>query len=418
MTHDPNNITDSRHTHPAICPICLGLSILAILTAGFHFWPFDKIRLWQMLNVPNLCCLAGVATLALFMIHGQIKHKKMTWLPHVSIWAYIAINIFSIACADTLTRPLNYTIKLCIVLLGGYTLFRLAVTTEKALRILLRASIICTLIVVGSCLYYRLAIDNTQFGFQRNVFKYGTTIGILVPMSCLYLISGSPFSKALAILLAPLACFTAGSLGAILSIGAGLLTGVLLNKNRVVKCLLCLSFLLSGITVITTKHMLKPSALADFDLKENDQTNLRQRYIEWQAEINLLEKRGIIGTGAGSINDYRSHFYYRLPKLNTLKAFDQNGFLAVGAEIGLLGLLMFLWILVHHSQLLIDTFKTINHKQRHPLAPMLIPVCASWISMAVANLFSSIHYNGILIWFVLLLAMISSMHSLITEDSS
>ena len=72
--------------------------------------------------------------------------------------------------------------------------------------------------------------------------------------------------------------------------------------------------------------------------------DLRQRYIEWQAQINLLKDRAGAGTGIGCLNNHRSEYYGRLPKRNTIAAFDQNGWLATASETGLVGLICLCWI--------------------------------------------------------------------------
>ena len=152
------------------------------------------------------------------------------------------------------------------------------------------------------------------------------------------------------------------------------------------------------------------------NLQEIDSSNLRQRYIEWQAEINLLEDRTAIGTGAGCINNHRSNYYYRLPKLNTLQAFDQNGWLACGAETGVWGLVCFSWIIVHHVKLAYCQIKKIRHDNSFIKYRFAIANFAGLLALCVANLFSSVHYNGVLIVFVLVLALISKNHSLFGEE--
>jgi len=413
-----NNLAEKTGLSTGASRVCLGLSIVAILTASFHFWPFDESKVWQMLNIANLCCLAGVAILVISVIHCKVKQQRTTWLPHISVWAYILINVLSLTCADTLGRPLNYTLKLSMVLLGGYSLFRLAGTTYNGIRLMFRTLIVSVLLIIGSCLYFRLAVDDNHFGFYRNVFKYGTAVGVLVPLCSLYLLRGPGPSKLLGFIIAPLACFSAGSLGGMLSIMAGLITGLFLVKDQSTKALIGTSFLLSVLGLFMAGYAFDSSVLDDFKLREEDQINLRHRYIEWQAEANMLEKRGVIGTGAGSINDYRSHFYYRLPKLNTLKAFDQNGLLAVSAEIGLFGFLMLVWVFTAYSQRLMETLQIARHNPKDLGTSFVVPIFASWISLGVANLFSSIHYNGLLLWFALLLAFISATHSLLIKDES
>ncbi len=145
----------------------------------------------------------------------------------------------------------------------------------------------------------------------------------------------------------------------------------------------------------------------DISAAEKDGTNLRQRYIEWQAEINLLQKRTITGTAAGCINDHRSKFYYHLPKLNTLTAFDRNGWLLIAAETGILGLVCFCWSVIHYIR---TAFGQIKRNKRCAGANLV-----GLVSICVANLFSSVLYNGVLIVFVLVTALVSSTNRIFEE---
>ena len=151
-------------------------------------------------------------------------------------------------------------------------------------------------------------------------------------------------------------------------------------------------------------------------LSEKDGINLRQRYIEWQAQINLLENRTITGTAAGCINDYRSKFYYRLPKLNTLKVFDQNGWLAVGGETGIVGLVCLCWVVIHYGKL---AFKQLIKSGKRDLSAanrFTKANLAGFISACIANTFSSVQYNAILIVFVLVIALISETNRIFGDE--
>ena len=268
-----------------------------------------------------------------------------------------------------------------------------------------------------ACIYTRLACDPKQFGFHGNVFKYGTYIGILVPLAGIYLLCGSKFQSLSGILITAAGVFSAGSAGACLAIFAGLITTLVLSKKPSTRAGIIICLLLSAAVLPLSNRVFDSAISSDFALKENDGINLRQRYIEWQAEINLLEKRGITGTGAGCVNDYRSNFYYRLPKLNTLKAFDQNGFLAVAAETGLLGLSAFIWIIIHYGRMSLKNCMFLQTDENHPSIRMTVANTATFVSALTANLFSSVHYNGILIVFVLLLSLISSVNRIYGENT-
>jgi O-antigen ligase len=211
--------------------------------------------------------------------------------------------------------------------------------------------------------------------------------------------------------------FSAGSAGACLAIFAGLATALVFSKKPSIRVGIIICLLLSAAVLPLSNRVFDSAISSDFALKENDYINLRQRYIEWQAELNLLEKRGITGTGAGCVNDYRSNSYYRLPKLNTLKSFDQNGFLAVAAETGLLGLAAFIWILVHYGRMSFRNCLYLQAEKTPHTSAMATANTAAFVSALTANLFSSVHYNGILIVFVLLLCLISSVNRIYGENT-
>jgi len=109
-----------------------------------------------------------------------------------------------------------------------------------------------------------------------------------------------------------------------------------------------------------------------------------------------------VGSGAGSVNDYRSNFYYRLPKLNTLAEFDQNGWLAAAAETGVMGLLCFCWIIGEYGK------RAAALLRRNEAAALGVSGIAGIVGVCVANVFSSVNYNGVLIVFVLVLALVAA----------
>lgn len=388
------------------------LAGFAILASALHFWPFEDSKAWQIFNVPNLCCGIAVVFAAILFITPKCRDTVLSYMPHVSILAYLVINVLSISIADNLSRPLNYTLKLGLVFIGGTVLFQKALSKPERLKqfyILIAAAVSISIL---ACIYTRLAFDPGQFGFHGNVFKYATYIGILTPIACIYLISGSKHQVLWGVFIVIGGIFSAGSAGAVFSIFAGLLTGLVLAKKHTPKLYILLCILLSIAALFASGKVFDGAISQDFALKEKDGTNLRQRYIEWQAEINLLEKRSITAAGAGCVNDYRSKFYYRLPKLNTLKAFDQNGFTAVAAETGLLGLACFIWIIIHYAHVSTKNYFSLRVDKNTKAAAMTAANTAGLVSAVIANLFSSVHYNGNLIVFVLLFSLISAANRL------
>jgi hypothetical protein len=398
--------------------LAMVLAGVAVVASAFHFWPFEQSRTWQMLCPSNLAVLIWVLICGAWLLKNKTREKLAGILPHVSVLAYVAINVLSVAFAPDLGRAVSFTMKLALMLVGGYMLLSCAISSEKRMKIMYAFAAAAAGISVVYCLAARFGFGSESFGFHGSAYKYGTYIGILVPMCGVYLLTDSrSWPRLLGGVLAAGAILSSGSLGAAAAIVAGLALSVVLLRRLSVRlsiigavvCGIGAVFLLSSNPAVTTLKN-------DIRLAERDSSNLRQRYIEWQAEINLLEERTMSGTGAGCINAYRSTFYYRLPKLNTLEAFDQNGYLATAAETGILGLVCFCWVVFNYGKQAFAAVVTARRKSdvtRHRFAAANL---AGLGGAVVANLFSSVHYNGILIAFVLVLALIARTQQLYGEQ--
>jgi len=102
-------------------------------------------------------------------------------------------------------------------------------------------------------------------------------------------------------------------------------------------------------------------------------------------------------------------YYYRLPKLNAVGAYEQNGWLAVGAETGVLGLVCFCAIILHYGGAGMRARRAALPASRD--AAGRAGSLAALSAACVANVFSSFQYNGILIIFVFILALLGSAES-------
>ena len=384
------------------------LSALAIIASAFHFWPFDNSKIWQLANPANMLCMVAFTILLAYIFYSQTRQKIENPLPHISILAYLIVNILSVAHAQNFGRSLNYTAKLCLVMVGGFFLFSVAASTRKHLLRMHIAIVIAAVISVAGCFIFRFILNADRFGFHENAYKYGTYIGIIVPMACLYLLNSNTKIKIyLAFLLLIVSIITSGTIGAIFAISVSTIIPLTFSKQPLAKILMATLIMTVSLSILFFADI--NNINSDFQLAEKDNINLRQRYIEWQAQINLLSNKAIPGTGAGCVNDYRSEFYYRLPKLNTLKPFDQNGFLSVAAETGFVGLACFIWIILHYGK---KCFIRNNNTQ------LSIANAAGFIGACIGNIFSSVHYNGNLITFVLVLALINSTNQLYGENKN
>jgi len=403
-TIDNNVVLEDRSSSNRLQICAVILATVAIITSAFHFWPFENNKTWQMLCPPNLIVLVWILIPAVYALLKRDR-QLLTYLPHVSVFAYLSINILSAAFTPDLNRTITFTVKLALMYTGGYLLFSFAISGKKSLRLIYIAATAAIMISVAWCLIARFGFKSDNFGFFKSPYKYGTYSGILVPLCAAYLFTSPRRSlKLLAAILVIAALISSDSIGALLAVFLGTTAFIILVKNWLVRtyAISCLACGIVFIVLLGSNPVLAPLR-DDIKLAEKDGTNLKQRYIEWQAELNLLEERAITGTAAGCINEYRSNFYYRLPKLNTLQAFDQNGWLAIGAETGIMGMVCFCWIIVYYFGLAYRQLANTNTSAYR----FAVANFAGLTAACVANLFSSVNYNGILIVFVLVLALIS-----------
>lgn len=371
-----------------------------------------------MLCPSNLVVFVWIAILTGFTLLRRQRQTLVDLLPHISIFAYLAINIFSAAFATDLGRAITYTAKLALMLIGGYMLFSAAISGRKSLCIFFILITTTVIIAVTWCLLARFGFGSGDFGSFDSPYKYGTYIGTLVPLCAAYLFMSTRYTaKLLAAAIVIGAIVSAGSAGQLVAITISLAAFTMIIqrwsvRTYVTACLACGL----GLIILPSSHPAIVPLYDDIKLAEKDGTNLKQRYIEWQTELNLMEERTMTGTAAGCINIYRSNYYYRLPKLNTLKAFDQNGWLATGAETGILGLVCFGWIIVHCFRLAYQQLDVIN-RLNHPAAYRSAVANFTGLTAAcTANLFSSVHYNGVVIVFVLVLALVYKTNRIFTGD--
>lgn len=410
--------TQAKVSWQRVCALLL--TAIAILSSALHFWPLEDSRVWQMLSPPNVAVMLWTLMSVGFALLRPSRSPNTSTLPHVSVFAYVAINVLSIAFAPDLSRAANFTIKLTLMLLAGFTLFSSAMFSKAALRLVYGLVAAAVMISVSYCLASRFVLSSERCGFHNNAYKYGTYIGTLAPLCGAYFLTSSKSpKKLLGMVIVIAALISSGSLGATAAIVTGMMVLVVFSPSNSVR-LCAIGCVLFGLSLVILLRS-NPAVVFyrdDIKLADKDGVNLKQRYIEWQAEVNLLEERPITGTAAGCINEYRSKFYYRLPKLNTLAAFDQNGWLTTGAETGVLGLVCFCWIVMYYGGLAFSQMTAAWHNQSVVVGRFAGANFAGLVSACTVNLFSSIHYNGILIVFVLVLALICRTNRLFGEHQN
>jgi len=392
----------------------------AVLSSAVHFWPFHDSMLWQAMCPFNLACVICLAWLAfrawnaVTRPEGQDTHPP---LPHAGILAYVTICLLSAAFSDDLIRAVSFSGKLLLTFVGGYALFCEVIATRKSLQVMRGMATAAVVLAISYSLVQRFTVGPGHFGFfHDSAPKYGTYLGILVPLCGAYLLLGPGWRRPAGAALVAGALLSAGSLGALAAVSASLLALALAVRESTVRFWV-LGAITAGLVGCYALNADKAGSLyRDVRLTEADGANLKQRYIEWQAAINILEDRAMMGTGAGCINEQRSKYFFRLPKLNTLAAFDQNGWLTTGAEIGVLGLACLCWAVGHYFKIAWHQGQILRESAGTRAVRLRASNLAGLTGACIAGLFSSVQYNGILIVFVLVLALTAKTDLLVQED--
>ena len=390
---------------PLLSRFALILSVATILTSLLHFWPLGNHSLWRLLLPANTLSALWILIIVLGALFLGRRELLFDSLPHVSVLAYLAINVMSISVADDPARAVSYTAKMVLIFVGSYSLFRTATLHQGQRTALYRTITAAAVISVVAGLVTGANEDSDSFGFFESAFKYASYLSVVVPLAATYLLlSQRAWAQLGGGLLVAGTVATGASMGLLLAVSVAM-GALCCGRIGWIARTIVATALVGGFLVAAGTEARRARLGEDFSWVEPDGLNLRQRYLEWQAEINLLGERSIAGSGAGDINSQRSKYYHRLPKLNTLLAFDQNGWLTSAAENGLLGLICFCWIVLHHGSV---ALRKIKMSADPAAARCHWAHLAGLLSACVAHLFSSLYYNGVLIAFVLLLAMIGT----------
>jgi hypothetical protein len=79
---------------------------------------------------------------------------------------------------------------------------------------------------------------------------------------------------------------------------------------------------------------------------DGERSPVRQRFLESQAALNILEEYPLIGIGPGNYQRFIGHHYRTVPRINTLEPSMQNGYLVLASTTGILGFSCFVWMLL------------------------------------------------------------------------
>lgn len=393
----PSEVKARTSFHAASCLA----AAWSVLTIALHLWPVEGRHTLETLAPANLGIVLWVLIAgAVALFSNRTRRLIADNLPDVSVWCLLAIAAASVAFSPHVWQSATSLAKLALMYVGAMTLFGVACGRDGWANRLYTMALAAACIAMIASVASRL-LGREGWGFFDNPYKYGTVTTILFILGIVHLASKQSHWAWLVAPMTALAGILTITLGGLCGIVAGLLAGILALTHRPARLRLAICLLtLAVILAVFWQTPFLSHLRDDARIGDSNGRDLRQRYIEWQAQLNLLEQRPVAGTGLGCINEYRSMFYGRLPKLNTLQPFDRNGWLLIAAETGSFGLVAFVWVLVSAGRKAWRTARSAG-RQAHLAAAAFAALAAG----CAANTFSSVNYNGVINSFVLVLAL-------------
>ena len=373
----------------------------SVLAMSLHLWPFEGRHSLEVAAPANLGIMIWVfVATAMAVFSRRVRRMICGCLPDIGVWAFLVVAAVSAAFSPNVGQSLLSLAKLALMYVGAFVLFGVVCERDGWAGRLCVMALAAACVVMIASVASRL-LEHQGFGFFVNPYKYGTATAILFVLGVIYLASRRSKWAWLVVPATVLAAVATVSLGGLCGIGVGLAFGIFVVKQRSARLRLtvCL-FVMAVVLAVCWQTPLLSHLRDDVRISEPDGHDVRQRYIEWQAQLNLLEARPVSGTGLGCINEYRSMFYGRLPKLNTLAPFDRNGWLLVAAETGIFGLAAFVWLVVSSGRRAWRLTRADS-----PQAGFGAAVFVALAAACAANTFSAVNYNGVVNAFVLVLAL-------------
>lgn len=131
----------------------------------------------------------------------------------------------------------------------------------------------------------------------------------------------------------------------------------------------------------------------------NSQKNIKNRYLEMQASLNMLSKNTLFGVGMGNFQSNIGVYYNEIPKINTAEPNQNNGYLVTASTMGIFGLTVFIWIIFSLIKNNYSNFRTAKSENRG----IYLSLLGSLVACAVENFFSVLLTSAIILPFIFLL---------------
>lgn len=181
--------------------------------------------------------------------------------------------------------------------------------------------------------------------------------------------------------------------GTLIALAVGL-SAVALGRSRFA-FVIVLAALVLGIAVVSPRMprdnlRVQADSIGLFDEKGE----MRPRYTEWQAAINMWQEHPLIGVGAGNYQlNIGSHYgYIPRPNTNVTEPDSHNLYLVLLSSTGLLGALAFAGMLIFFSQ---RAFAAFNVQEDRFCKALALGLAGGILAVAVNNVWSAVLVRGL-----------------------
>jgi O-antigen ligase len=306
----------------------------------------------------------------------------------------------------------------CLSYLTGFLFFVILFNTIKSkdfvrkLLVVLSVAILISLIFSLVQKYYSISLGNTLFWVKQNrinaTFKDPNSFGVILA-SVLPLLTGLFFSlrknfRFFLLLLIALGLFAfalTGSRSGLLGLGASYLTFFLLcffgySANSKKKMKYGLSFLLIiGVLFFSFQFFLKRTnlyrrigwSLDTIANKESIDTVFTHKLDFWAAGFNMIKDYPLTGVGVGAFIIELPNYLNKMGKTFRYTDSAENYFFHLGAELGLIGFLLALWMFYEIAKGIRKNWKRFQLRGRNKF--ILIGAISGIVSIFISFFFHS-----------------------------
>jgi len=344
--------------------IAVGVSIWLIWLI-FRNWHFGLYTVAVILPFEDLLVLSPVASVAKIVMGLTLASASLQLLRNPELVtrtvsslkteAAVAFGLFTAwSFASTIwSADVAATVQRTVSFLGGFLLMLLtSMLTESQLRRMWGLLAISSGISVLATL---LASSWTSSGrFSTGGLDPNDFAGLLVIAMAVFLFGGLATPVSISTLIpTSLGVFLSGSRTGIVAVLATVTLSLFVGGKRRRRLLSVFIAAVVAIAAVGLVSYSQPTLVADLVSRYSSLANLREertwagRLDLWHAAARLIEERPITGVGAGSFPSVCEQYSVQCTVINSVRpggAVAHNMYLSVAAELGLVGLFLFLWV--------------------------------------------------------------------------